>query len=62
MDELDKRLAEASEAASEAAMGTELALLKIKLFQMALNLKTEDYEEYKNLEARIRELEGNSDG
>ncbi len=58
MDDLDRRLAEAEKATSEAAMKTELAWLKIKLFQMCLNLKSKDYEAYKNLEARIKELGG----
>ena len=57
-DDLDERLAEAERKTSEARMKTELALLKIKLFQMGLALKTSDYETYKNLEARIKELEG----
>ena len=57
-DDLDERLAEAGRKTSEARMKTELALLKIKLFQMGLTLKTSDYETYKNLEARIKELEG----
>jgi len=57
MSDLDKRLAEAEKAASEAAIKTNLAQLKIKLFQMGLNLKSSDYEEYKNLEARIKEME-----
>jgi cob(I)alamin adenosyltransferase len=56
-DDLDERLVEAERKTSEARMKTELALLKIKLFQMGLTLKTSDYETYKNLEARIKELE-----
>lgn len=57
MSELDKRLAENEKAINKARAKTDLALLKSKLFQMGLNLKTEDYQEYKNLEARIKELE-----
>ena len=56
-DDLDKRLKEGEKAISEAQMQTNLSLLKIKLFQLSLNLKTSDYEAYKNLEARIKELE-----
>ena len=58
MNDLDKRLAENEKAISEAQLKTNLALLKIKLFQMALTLKTSDHEKYKNLEARIKEMEG----
>ena len=57
MDDLDKKLAENEKAISEAQLKTNLALLKIKLFQMGLNLKTANHEEYKNLEARIKEME-----
>lgn len=41
----------------EAQQKTHLTMLKIKLFQMGLNLKSSDFEKYKNLEARIKELE-----
>jgi hypothetical protein len=57
MDELDKRLREAEIASSEARMNTYRAQLKLDLFRLSLNLKTSDYEAYKNLEARIKELE-----
>ncbi len=57
MDDLTKRLTEAEKATSKAVIKTNLALLKIKLFQMGLTLKSADYEEYKNLEARIKEME-----
>ncbi len=57
MDELDKRLREAEIASSEARMNTYRAQLKLELFRLSLNLKTSDYEAYKNLEARIKELE-----
>ena len=58
-NDLDRRLREAEKRSSEAAMRTELALLKMELFRMGLNLKTSDYVAYKNLEARIKELEEN---
>jgi cob(I)alamin adenosyltransferase len=57
MDDLDKRIAEGQKACSEAALKTDLARLKLDLFVMSLNLTTDQYEAYKNLEARIRELE-----
>lgn len=57
-DDLDKRLKNAENAASEARLKTELAALKLEKFRMQLNLKTSDYERFKNIEARIRELEG----
>ncbi len=56
-DNLDERIAEGERKISEARLKTDLALLKMKLFQMGLSLKTSDYEEYKNLEARIKEME-----
>jgi hypothetical protein len=56
MPEIDKRLAECKKAISEATTKTNLVLLKLKLVQMGLTLKTEDYQAYKNLEARIKEL------
>ena len=58
MDDLNKKLAENEKVISEAQLKTNLTLLKIKLFQMGLNLKTVNHEEYKNLEARIKEIEG----
>jgi|GEM_PF-4581476 len=58
-DSLDERIAEGERRISEAQSKTELALLKLELFRMGLRLKTSDYEEYKNLEARIKEMEGN---
>ncbi len=57
MSDLDKKLAEAEKNAVEARQKTELMQLKIRLFQMGLSLKTSDYEKYKNLEARIKEIE-----
>jgi cob(I)alamin adenosyltransferase len=59
-DNLDERIAEGERKISEARLKTDLALLKMKLFQMGLSLKTSDYEEYRNLEARIKEMEGES--
>ena len=56
-DNFDERIAEGERRISEAQLKTELALLKLELFRMGLNLKTSDYEEYKNLEARIKEME-----
>jgi cob(I)alamin adenosyltransferase len=56
-DNLDERIAEGERKISEARLKTDLSLLKMKLFQMGLNLKTSDYEEYRNLEARIKEME-----
>jgi len=57
MDELNKRLREAEIASGEARMNTYRAQIKLELFRLSLNLKTSDYEAYKNLEARIKELE-----
>jgi hypothetical protein len=58
MDDLNKKLAENEKVISEAQLKTNLTLLKIKLFQMGLNLKTASHEEYKNLESRIKEIGG----
>ena len=40
----------------KAQMEFEKVKLEIELFQMSLNLKTSDYDHFRNLEARIREL------
>ena len=56
-DDLDRRIAEGEKKISEVRLKTDLGLLKMKRFQMQMNLKTSDYEAYKNLEARIKELE-----
>jgi hypothetical protein len=58
MNDLNKKLAENEKVISEAQLKTNLTLLKIRLFQMGLNLKTTNHEEYKNLESRIKEMGG----
>jgi multidrug resistance efflux pump len=64
LKETEEESAECREATIKAQMGLERVRLEIELFQMSLNLKTSDYERYKNLEARIRELKEkeNKDG
>ena len=57
-DNFDERIAESERRISEARVNTDLALLKAKRFQMQLTPKTSDYEAYKNLEARIKEMGG----
>lgn len=57
-DNFDERIAGGEKRISEARLNTELALLKAKRFQMQLTLKTSDYEAYKNLEVRIKEMGG----
>jgi ribosomal protein L29 len=56
-DDLDKCLKDAEKAANEARLKTELAALKLEKFRMQLNLKTSDCEKFRNIEARIKELE-----
>lgn len=63
VEDLDKKLKEAEEKSAESRKATmkaqmefEKVKLEIELFQTSLNLKTSDYDRFRNLEARIREL------